>query len=204
MAPKLGFKGKLYQNTGATWAAPTWTLREDISDVSNAADLAEIDVSSRASKYKRTDQGQIDVGVDVTIPNDENDDFYRLLSRSFYQGTVLDLWIASGVSTTTYSDGVRAKWKCYSFARAEPIDGAQQTTATLKPYYDGTNDPQRLICLPKATTSGSAIADATVVYWDATNSVVTETVGTNDYLGKTFTASADGDAYCYVDTSIEA
>jgi predicted RecA/RadA family phage recombinase len=48
--------------------------------------------------------------------------------------------------------------------------------------------------LPKLTGAGSAIAVGTKVYWDATNKVVTATVGTNKFLGKTIRNAADADA----------
>jgi predicted RecA/RadA family phage recombinase len=47
---------------------------------------------------------------------------------------------------------------------------------------------------PKATGTSSGIAAGTKVYWDATNKVVTATVGSNKFLGKTTKAAADADA----------
>src|SRR5579871_2309378 len=48
--------------------------------------------------------------------------------------------------------------------------------------------------LPKATTTGSAIAQGTEVYWDATNKVVTATSSGNTLAGKVWASNLDGDA----------
>jgi predicted RecA/RadA family phage recombinase len=45
--------------------------------------------------------------------------------------------------------------------------------------------------IPKATGEGTAIAAGTIVFWDATNKIVTTTAGDNKYLGKTVIASGD-------------
>ena len=47
---------------------------------------------------------------------------------------------------------------------------------------------------PKATGTSTGIAVGTKVYWDTTNKVVTATVGSNKYLGKTTKVAADADA----------
>ena len=47
--------------------------------------------------------------------------------------------------------------------------------------------------VPKATGAGSGIADGKKVYWDATNKIITTTVGTNKGLGYTIGTSADAD-----------
>lgn len=46
----------------------------------------------------------------------------------------------------------------------------------------------------KATGAGSGIAAGKTVYWDATNSVATETAQGNTLMGKTIAAAADADA----------
>lgn len=48
--------------------------------------------------------------------------------------------------------------------------------------------------LPKATSAGSAITVGSLVYWDATNNVVTTTATNNTEIGKTIKAAADADA----------
>jgi predicted RecA/RadA family phage recombinase len=52
--------------------------------------------------------------------------------------------------------------------------------------------------IPKATGEGTAIAAGTIVFWDATDKVVTATAGENKYLGKTVIASTDADAHARV------
>ena len=52
--------------------------------------------------------------------------------------------------------------------------------------------------LPKATGTSSGIAVGTVVYWDATNKVVTATASGNTQLGKMAKTAADGDAVARV------
>jgi len=48
--------------------------------------------------------------------------------------------------------------------------------------------------IPKATGEGTAIAVGAIVFWDATNKIVTTTAGDNKYLGKTVIPSGDDDA----------
>lgn len=48
--------------------------------------------------------------------------------------------------------------------------------------------------MPKATTSGSAIAADKKVYWDASAHVVTESSSSNKVFGVTVSAGADSDA----------
>ena len=45
--------------------------------------------------------------------------------------------------------------------------------------------------LPKGTSTDSALTMGARVYWDAVNGVVTATVGSNVYIGKTVEAVAD-------------
>jgi predicted RecA/RadA family phage recombinase len=52
--------------------------------------------------------------------------------------------------------------------------------------------------IPKATGEGTAIATGTIVFWDATNKIVTTAAGNNKYLGKTIIASTDNDAHARV------
>lgn len=47
---------------------------------------------------------------------------------------------------------------------------------------------------PKSTAGSSAIGDNVLVYWDATNHVITTTSSGNKRLGYTVGASADGDS----------
>jgi predicted RecA/RadA family phage recombinase len=47
--------------------------------------------------------------------------------------------------------------------------------------------------VPKDTGSGTAFAAGVKVYWDATNEVATETVGSNKYMGKVVEAASDDD-----------
>jgi predicted RecA/RadA family phage recombinase len=51
-----------------------------------------------------------------------------------------------------------------------------------------------LFDFPKASEAGTGIAAGVKAYWDSAAKVVTATVGTNKYLGKTTRAAADGDA----------
>ena len=48
--------------------------------------------------------------------------------------------------------------------------------------------------MPKATAGSSASPDDTLVYWDATNHVITTTSSGNERLGYTVAASVDGAA----------
>ncbi len=52
--------------------------------------------------------------------------------------------------------------------------------------------------IPKATGEGTAIAAGTIVFWDATNKLVTATAGENKYFGKTIIACGDDDAQARV------
>ena len=47
---------------------------------------------------------------------------------------------------------------------------------------------------PKSTAASSALSAGAKVYWDATNGVVTATVGSNVYVGKVVAAAVDGDS----------
>jgi predicted RecA/RadA family phage recombinase len=52
--------------------------------------------------------------------------------------------------------------------------------------------------IPKVTGDSTAIAAGTIVFWNATDKVVTTTAGDNKYLGKTIIASTDDDAHARV------
>jgi len=54
--------------------------------------------------------------------------------------------------------------------------------------------PTGIYKLPKSTDSGSALTVGNKVYWDASNGVVTTTVGSNVYIGKVVKAAADSDS----------
>lgn len=51
---------------------------------------------------------------------------------------------------------------------------------------------------PKTAGVGEAIADGKIVYWDATNDVITETATNNTLAGKTVGVTVDDDAFVFV------
>lgn len=59
----------------------------------------------------------------------------------------------------------------------------------------GAVDIEGVFCFPKATTSSSAIAAGTKLYWDEDNQVVTTTAGSNKTAGYSVAAAADDDEY---------
>ena len=59
----------------------------------------------------------------------------------------------------------------------------------------GRLDVEGIFRFPKSDESGSAIAAGDKCYWDATNSLATETVGANQLIGKAVLAAADATAY---------
>ena len=198
MAPKMGMNAKLYRQTGTSWAVPTFTEISTIQNINLGLEKTKVDGSTRASRWKWSKGALKDATLEITLPKDDGDAFYRALLRSLLRNTAVELLVMDGIITTAGSEGLRAEWECFGAPRTEEIEGIQMVTFSLSITYS-SNKPQWYVCATKSTDSGSAIVDGTDVYWDATEEEVTTTASTNEYLGESVGASLDATAYMYYD-----
>ena len=201
---KLGRLSRLYINTGATYASPTWTAVNILQNGNLSQSIQDVPFDSRESRFTKHEQGLIDNGYSFNIPAKvAMDARFLMLQRSYYGGLKLDMAIMDNAITTDYASGLRGYFKVHKFDRAEDINGHVNYQVEIKPCFDATNDLINYTQLPKAITTGSAMIAGAKAYWNSTSSIVTATVGTNQYLGKVVAAVSDSTPSVYIDMSAD-
>ncbi len=99
---------------------------------------------------------------------------------------------------TKYSEGSRINYTPTAAVSAGDVvvqeDLVGIATADIPASTLGVLDVEGVFDMAKETGSGKAIAVGSIVYWDKTKKVVTETADGNAYLGKVIAAAAADDA----------
>ena len=130
---RLGLNAKLYRNTG-TYGTPTWTEVTNVVDSSVGDEMEAADVSTRGSGgFKEEEPTLRAVSLSFQMVNKAgNADLIAL--RTAYAGrTSIDMVALDGPIATAGSNGVRAHYKVFSFARSENLREAQMIDVSLRP-----------------------------------------------------------------------
>jgi hypothetical protein len=134
-SPRYGLDAKIYRNTGS-YGTPSWTELTFVRDVTVAGAATEGDVSTRGSRLKVTAAVMLDYSIDVEMLKKDDDTSYQALLDVFNHtsaGQTIELLIIDGAVSTTGNEGLRAHFSVVKFDDAQPLDGVQMVSATIKP-----------------------------------------------------------------------
>lgn len=136
MAIRLGLDAKLYLDTSATPATPTWALIGNCKDVTLNLETNEADVTTRsANGWKATAPTLKDASVDFTMLWDSSDTNFTKLRTAFIARTTVYMAVMDGEVATPGSQGLIAMMMVSKFTRNEPLDQAMTVDVTVKPTY---------------------------------------------------------------------
>lgn len=139
---KFGFECVIARNTGANWATPTWNPLELIQNATLNLDANETDVSVRGSGgWDQSEPTTRKAEVTFQIMHDNANTDFSTLRDAFLNRTSLDLAVLDGGPAATGSQGLRAMWKVFKFARSENLRDAVTYDVTIKPCFNVTNTP---------------------------------------------------------------
>lgn len=145
MALVLGLDAKLYIDDEASYASPTWTLVNNVKDVTLNLEKADADVSTRGSGGWRATVGTLkDASVDFTMVWDTDDAVFTQIKDAFLNNTAVNIAVMDGLIETTGSQGFRAMMIVSKFTRNEQLEEALTVDVTVKPTYFPGDPPEWL------------------------------------------------------------
>lgn len=130
---KLGLKCKAYRNTN-TFASPTWSAINCISDFQVAPKWDEAEASSRETRLKLALKTLL--GLEITgklRASDANDANYTAIVAAITGDQQLDLMILNGASTTDGVTGFRASFQLFDATEDQGLGSVVYDQVVLKP-----------------------------------------------------------------------
>jgi len=133
---RLGLDAKLYLDTSATPATPTWSLIGNCKDVTLNLETSEADVTTRSSNgWKASAPTLKDASVDFTMLWDPADTNFTKLKTAFITRGSVFMAVMDGEIATPGSQGLIAMMMVSKFTRNEPLVEAMTADVTVKPTY---------------------------------------------------------------------
>jgi len=132
MALVLGLDAKAYRNTG-TWASATWSLIDNLKDVTINLEAGDADVTTRGGGGFRQSVATLkDGSVDFQMVWDTSDAEFTALKDAFFANTSVEMAFMDGLIATTGSQGLHADFSVTNFSRSEALEEALMVDITLK------------------------------------------------------------------------
>jgi len=144
MAIVLGLDAKLYRNT-AVWATPTWSLVDNVRDLTTSVEKGDADVSTRGSGGWRQHAVTLkDGSIDFEMVWDTADAEFTALKDAFFNDTTVEMAALDLLVATTGAQGLHADFNVGDFSRAEALEDALKVSVKLSPARTA-NTPEWLI-----------------------------------------------------------
>jgi hypothetical protein len=140
----LGILAKLYHNTGASYAAPTWSSIDLISDVKIGAKWDKADASTRSSRVKIYGKPMLDIEITGKIRCDLTDAGFLAFYNGYLLDQVLDLMILNAASTVNGARGYRADFLVLGSDEDQALSVVEFEDFTMAPGLS-TNLPQSVL-----------------------------------------------------------
>ncbi len=132
----LGLSAKLYRNTG-TYGTPTWTLVNNVTDLTGNDSMEEADASTRGDGgFAASEPTLRALELSFGMINKPADTDVAAFLAAYIARTSLDIAVMDGLMATVGSKGVRARYKIHQFPRAQELRGVQTFDVMLKPCVD--------------------------------------------------------------------
>jgi hypothetical protein len=135
MPPVLSLDAKTYRNTGS-YGSPTWTLINNIKDLTLPGEKADFDLSTRGNGGHRAYAGTLkDTQVDFNMVWDPADADMVAIRTAYTNNTTIEFLFLDGLVATNGSQGPRVSMIVTKFERTENLEEALMVNVTLKPAY---------------------------------------------------------------------
>lgn len=131
----LGLDAKLYRNTG-TYATPVWDEITNVRDLTLPLTHGEADATTRGNGgWEAIVTALKKASVDFESVWDTADTDFAALLAAWVARTVIEFAIMDGDITVPGKQGLRASCQVVNIDRAEPLDGVQMASVSIKPTY---------------------------------------------------------------------
>lgn len=142
---RLGFKGKLYRNTG-TYGSPTLTAVDEVGDVDVSLEFDSEEATSRESAGVKQEEPTL-LGIEISgkIREDETSTNYIAIEAATYQRLPLDVWVLTLDKETVGSRGIRCDVKNHNWTVSQGLNGVQMRDFSLKPCVSSNKTKRAIV-----------------------------------------------------------
>lgn len=130
---KIGIKCKLYYNSGATYATPTWVEVTLISDASVNFSWDEAEASTRAARIKQFMNSIASLEITGSIRTEPADVAYQKLRDAAIKDLTLDFLVLNGARTENDTDGFRFDGKVGQWNEGQGLNTVAFKQFNIKP-----------------------------------------------------------------------
>ena len=135
MGFQLGLDAKLKYKTGGQAAGGSWTEITNCRDVTLNMEKGESDATTRGNGGFRATVGTlIDSSIEFEMVWDTADAAFAAMRTAFLSRAAVGFQILDKDS----GQGLQADFEVFNFSRAEPLDGIQLVSVTIKITYSAT------------------------------------------------------------------
>jgi len=135
---KLGRECVLARGTSA-YANQTWNTIAEVVDLNHKDAAVKGDVSSRASKFKKSRRGLRDVALTFGLRYSSTDDDHIYLRAAYANEASIDFWVADGLTNSNTTAGPRFWGQIMEFSHDQPLEDGVLVNVEVAPTDDGTN-----------------------------------------------------------------
>lgn len=133
MGAIVGLDCKIYLNTGASYAAPTWTECKFVQDATMNLSWEEADTSTRGSSFRSAKASIGVLEVTGTALRDKADTAFTAFDAAARGKTVIDILVLDGPYNLDGSEGYRFDGQIFNWSRNEALADAVAHDFTIKP-----------------------------------------------------------------------
>lgn len=135
---KLGRECILARGT-STYANQTWNTVAGVVDLNHKDAANKGDVSSRASKFKKSRRGLRDLVLTFGLRYDSLDDDHIYLRTAYANEATIDFWVADGLTNVNTTWGPRFWGQIMEFSHDQPLEDGCIVNVEIAPTDDGVN-----------------------------------------------------------------
>lgn len=153
MSVTRGKDFKLYRNTDNPYDnSPTWSLVENVKDVTRNLESNLADASTRASSFQMQVATLKTLSVDFQMVYDNGADV-TAFETAFYTNANIELAFLDDLISVSGAKGLRSMFQVSKFNINEALEDVGLVDVTVAPAYYPTNIPRRV------TSNGTILTD---------------------------------------------
>jgi hypothetical protein len=127
---------KLYFCVAGIGATPSWTLLDNVKNVTLNLTKGEADVTTRANGGWKATAGTLKEGtIEFEMVWNTSDAGFTAIQQAYFANTSIGIAAMDGPIATTGSQGLWADCMITDFSRDEPLEEAISVKVTAKPTY---------------------------------------------------------------------
>jgi len=155
---KLGLDAVAYLNTATpppSWATPTWTPMDFISDLTEKTDWDNAEIIIRRSWIKQGAKTVVDVGVTCKMLREPGTAAYATIRKALWSRQVVDVMFLDASLATVGAEGVRYIAQVHKGGGSQNPNEALWREIDFVPFPDG--DPTHLPSWAQVSVAGTAV-----------------------------------------------